>query len=48
VRLESAPGGHLGVLTGRGARTTTWEHLDVFLREHGDPRESTRRLRAVA
>jgi polyhydroxyalkanoate synthase len=31
VRFEAAPGGHLGVLTGRRARTTTWTHLDAFL-----------------
>jgi polyhydroxyalkanoate synthase len=31
VRFESAPGGHLGVLTGRRARTTTWALLDAFL-----------------
>jgi poly[(R)-3-hydroxyalkanoate] polymerase subunit PhaC len=31
VRFESAPGGHLGVLTGRRARTTTWRHIDTFL-----------------
>jgi polyhydroxyalkanoate synthase subunit PhaC len=31
VRFETAPGGHLGVLTGRRARTTTWTHLDAFL-----------------
>ena len=31
VRLETAPGGHLGVLTGRAARATTWELLDAFL-----------------
>jgi polyhydroxyalkanoate synthase len=31
VRLETAPGGHLGVLTGRAARTTTWPLLDAFL-----------------
>jgi polyhydroxyalkanoate synthase len=31
VRYESAPGGHLGVLTGRAARHTTWAHLDGFL-----------------
>ena len=34
VRFESAPGGHLGVLTGRRARTTTWTHLDTFLTSH--------------
>lgn len=31
VRFESAPGGHLGVLTGRQARTTTWPMLDAYL-----------------
>lgn len=31
VHFESAPGGHLGVLTGRGARTTTWRYIDDFL-----------------
>jgi polyhydroxyalkanoate synthase subunit PhaC len=31
VRLETAPGGHLGVLTGRAARATTWKLLDGFL-----------------
>lgn len=34
VRFESAPGGHLGVLTGRRARGTTWTYLDEFLAEH--------------
>lgn len=36
VRLETAPGGHLGVLTGRSAIGTTWRHLDEFLARH-DP-----------
>ena len=31
VELETAPGGHLGVLTGRAARDTTWKRLDAFL-----------------
>jgi polyhydroxyalkanoate synthase len=31
VRLETAPGGHLGVLTGRAARGTTWVALDRHL-----------------
>jgi polyhydroxyalkanoate synthase len=31
VRVERAAGGHLGVLTGRGARNTTWRALDDFL-----------------
>jgi polyhydroxyalkanoate synthase subunit PhaC len=33
VRLETAPGGHLGVLTGRAARGTTWPLIDAFLDE---------------
>lgn len=31
VRLETAPGGHLGVLTGRSAPATTWAMIDDFL-----------------
>lgn len=31
VRLETAPGGHLGVLTGRSAVNTTWKMIDDFL-----------------
>ena len=34
VRVHTAPGGHLGVLTGRSARDTTWRHLDDFLRAY--------------
>lgn len=39
VRVRTAPGGHLGVLTGRGARQTTWRHLDEFLRRYDERRE---------
>jgi polyhydroxyalkanoate synthase len=35
VRLETAPGGHLGVLTGRGSRATTWALLDEWLDVQG-------------
>jgi polyhydroxyalkanoate synthase len=31
VRTETAPGGHLGVLTGRAARATTWKSLDELI-----------------
>jgi polyhydroxyalkanoate synthase len=31
ARFETVPGGHLGMLTGRAARTTTWPLLDGFL-----------------
>jgi polyhydroxyalkanoate synthase len=34
VRLENAPGGHLGVLTGRSAERTTWGYIDEFLLEY--------------
>jgi polyhydroxyalkanoate synthase subunit PhaC len=34
ARFELAPGGHLGVLTGREARGTTWLMVDRFLAEH--------------
>ena len=34
VRVHTAPGGHLGVLTGRSAVRTTWLYLDEFLRDH--------------
>ncbi|WP_300008088.1 alpha/beta hydrolase [Pseudonocardia sp.] len=37
VRFHPAPGGHLGVLTGRRARTSTWTHLDRFLTDHATP-----------
>jgi len=51
VRLASAPGGHLGVLTGRAARRTTWLQLDDFLAATAQPvrrRRGRRHLRAVA
>ena len=34
VRLETAPGGHLGVLTGAKAAETTWAYIDDFLDAH--------------
>lgn len=33
VRYETAPGSHLGILTGETARDTTWTYLDKFLSE---------------
>ncbi len=33
VRYETAPGSHLGILTGETARDTTWVYLDKFLSE---------------
>lgn len=37
VRLATSPGGHLGVLTGRRARGTTWVRLSAFLDRHDPP-----------
>jgi polyhydroxyalkanoate synthase len=34
VRFEVVPGGHLGMLTGRRARGTTWRLLDEFIDAH--------------
>jgi len=33
VRFEIVPGGHLGILTGRRARTATWPVIDAWLAE---------------
>jgi len=33
LRFEIVPGGHLGMLTGRASRRTTWRVLDEFLSE---------------
>lgn len=33
VRFETAPGSHLGLLAGPGAKQTTWAHIDDFLTE---------------
>ncbi len=51
VRIATAPGGHLGVLTGRAARRTTWRLIDDFLAataESPEQRRARRHLRAVA
>ena len=48
VRLEVAPGGHLGVLTGRAARATTWVLLDEFLDEPPATAARPRRRRRAA
>ena len=33
ARFEVVPGGHLGMLTGRGARTSTWPLIDAWVDE---------------
>jgi len=37
VRFEIVPGGHLGMLTGRAARTTTWLVMDEWITQHSTP-----------
>ncbi len=37
ARFEIVPGGHLGMLTGRAARTTTWEVLDAWIEQWSTP-----------
>lgn len=39
VRFEIVPGGHLGMLTGRAARTSTWVILDEWLAQYSTPDE---------
>ena len=48
VRLESAPGGHLGVLAGRKAKSTTWRYIDEFFAAHAESPRPPRELRVVA
>ena len=47
VRFEIVPGGHLGMLTGRGARATTWVTMDEWIEQYSTPddRASRRRTR---
>ena len=39
VRFEIVPGGHLGMLTGRAARGSTWRVLDEWVGEWSTPEE---------
>jgi len=39
VRFEIVPGGHLGMLTGRAARGTTWRVLDEWVGEWSTPEQ---------
>ena len=34
LRFEVVPGGHLGMLTGRAARATTWRIIDEWIDAH--------------
>ena len=37
VRFEIVPGGHLGMLTGRAARHSTWVVMDEWIGQHSTP-----------
>jgi polyhydroxyalkanoate synthase len=39
VRFEIVPGGHLGMLTGRAARGTTWVTMDEWIEQYSTPDE---------
>lgn len=42
VRFEIVPGGHLGMLTGRAARTTTWVVMDEWIEQYSTPDDRER------
>ena len=52
VRFEIVPGGHLGMLTGRAARGTTWRVLDEWIEQWSSddvpptPRRTTKKAAA--
>ncbi len=48
LRFEVVPGGHLGMLTGRAARRTTWRILDEFINESSTVEEPKRAKKAAA
>jgi polyhydroxyalkanoate synthase len=48
VQLKSGPGGHLGVLTGRGAARTTWHWIDEFFARNEAAHPPGAPARAVA
>lgn len=41
VRFEVVPGGHLGMLTGRSARETTWKFIDGWISKWSSDRDET-------
>jgi len=48
VRFEIVPGGHLGMLTGRAARGTTWQVLDEWIAQWSDAVEEPPAKKATA
>ncbi len=45
VRFEIAPGGHLGMLTGRAARATTWVTMDEWIEQYSTPDDRAKKPR---
>jgi len=48
VRFEIVPGGHLGMLTGRKARTSTWLVLDEWIDQWSEPEAPARAARRTS
>ena len=46
VRFEIVPGGHLGMLTGRAARGTTWPTMDEWIEQYSTPDDRAVRAKA--
>ncbi len=47
VRFEIVPGGHLGMLTGRAARGTTWVTMDEWIEQYSTPDEPPTKRRTA-
>ncbi len=47
VRFEIVPGGHLGMLTGRGARRTTWRAMDEWVTEYSSPEKPVKSVKTT-
>ncbi len=43
VRFEVVPGGHLGMITGRAARGTTWRVIDEWVTQWSGPEDSVKK-----
>ena len=48
VRFEIVPGGHLGMLTGRAARATTWVTMDEWIEQYSTPDERPAKRRTAS
>ena len=47
VRFEIVPGGHLGMLTGRAARNTTWVTMDEWIEQYSTPDDKPAKRRTA-